>query len=607
MLKKLITAFYSLSFGKMLNIILLLFTVIPLVLIQQMTMRLYEKRIIEQTSNSTLSIVKANNNVLNSLFTEIETTSQLMLDSESYYSFFSNLKDMSLGDILRYDRFLSSEMAKQFSLQDEVCEAYLYTTSWIFSQNTNVIPTSPERVRAAGFDIAAEEAGGLPHWITGYDYGKSIGSEFWTNKETYEFRYPLTMVRQMNFQYSYQGSYQKLSSDTEKPILVVHVLESDVRNLYKNSINYENSLYIVANSSGTIISSDNDTFPIGSILDASLSQYFGDSGYINCTLQGAPYLLCYDTLLDKELFSLAFVPRAALLKETIIQARWMQVWYILALAALSSVIAFFLSRIINRPIQTLMQASLRVASGDFSANTPIPRERDFKLLTESFNHMEREINRLIHENYEISLREKETQLMVLSMQINPHFLYNTLHTINMLAIQNDDEETSELIVDLSEMLQYSFQNTSEKARLFDEIKWVSNYLDIMEKRYDNAFCTQMDIDEDLIDCLVPKLILQPLVENSILHGFQNIRENGVLSLSIFREADAVLICVEDNGIGMEQDKLQQYIQTLNQDSHVGISNIHRRLSLLYGDHYQFEVKSAPQKGTRICIRIPFES
>lgn len=606
MLKKVTNRIYSWGFQERLTIILILFALIPLLIIQQMMMHFYENHIIAEASNSTLSVVKANNNVLEMFMDGVETTSQLMIDSEFYYDIFSNFQDMSIGDCLRSDRVISAEMAKQFSAQDEIYEAYLYTSKWIFGKDTGLMTTSIEGAQNAGFISAANQSNGLPHWITGYDYGKSIGSSYLMQNGYYAWKYPLTMVRQMNFQYSSTGSYQKLSADAEKPVLVVHILENSVRELYAGSIGYEGSLYAVANSDGTIISSDNEKFPVGSRAQEEIFTHFGESGYLSCRLDQVPYLLCYDTISEKGLLSFAFVPMDVLMKNTVAKTRQLQFICVISLILLSVLVAFLLSRTITKPINALITASRRVAGGNFSADTPVPHGRDFKLLTESFNHMETQIDRLIHENYEISLREKETQLMALSMQINPHFLYNTLNTINMLAIQNNDEETSELIVDLSEMLQYTFKNTSEKCTLADEIAWVSNYLDIMSRRYDNVFVTRMDIEEELVDCRVPKFLLQPLVENSILHGFSQRQEGGVLTIRITRQEEDMIILVSDNGKGMDEAQLENYTDSLARDGHVGISNIHRRLSLLYGEHYKIQVKSEPEKGTRITIRIPCE-
>lgn len=606
MLKKMRDRFCHWGFGKTLLIILVLFTLIPLFIIQQMMMHFYEKHIINEASNSTLAVVKANNNVLDLLLDNVETASQMILDNELYYNTFSRLNELSVGDLLRYDRIISTEIAKQFSALDEISNAYLYTSRWLFGSNSNTIPITIDGVRNAGFGTVAMQAAGLPCWITGYDYGRRIGSEYLIKKGDYEARYPLTMVREMNFQYSSPGIYHKLSGDQERPVLVVHLLEKRIRTIYQESISYDSSTYAIANSAGTIVSSDSESFPIGSRAHTAIMEHYGQSGYLTCRLDGRLSLLCFDTIPEKELFSFAFIPMDVLTKNTLLQTRHILFGCMIALILMSLLVAYLLSRAITRPILLLKQASERVSNGDFSADTPETGIRDFRQLTRSFNHMEHEINRLIHENYEIALREKETQLMALSMQINPHFLYNTLNTINMLAIQNNDEETSELIVDLSEMLQYTFKSSSDKGPLSEEIGWVSNYLYIMSRRYDHVFRTVMDIEEDLTDCKIPKFILQPLVENSILHGFSDMFENGVLSIKIARQDSFILIEVADNGKGMDAQELEQYLKSIHQDGHVGISNVHRRLTLLYGEDYKIEVSSSPGQGTCIRILIPYE-
>lgn len=639
MLKKIRNRLFSLSFAQKLTVILLLFSLVPMLGIQQLMMRLYERRMLDQASRSTLSVVRANNNMISSLLDGVENASNLMLLNEFYYDIFSRLDHLTVGDCLRYDRLLPSEMARDFSLQTDVYKACLYTDKWIFNTNSAVIPITGEGMRQAGFDQTAREAGGSPCWITGYDYGNAIGSGFLQEKGSYDYRYPLTMVREMDFQLHSLGTYQKLSGKAQKPILVVHILEKDVRKLYQGSTGFPESLCLIVNRRGAVVSSDNSRFPTGSVLpplfsgqetsssrispapehssekkapsgtepQTGLSRLFDGPGYLTCRLDGRDFLLCYDPIENQGLTSLALVPRDILLKSTVSAIRQVQFFSVAMLVLCAFLVAFFLSRTITQPIQKLTRASVRVAGGDFSADTPVPRGGDFRLLTESFNHMEREISRLIVENYEISLREKESQLAALSMQINPHFLYNTLNTINLLAIRNDDEETSDLIVDLSEMLQYTFKSFAEKMPLSEEIGWVSNYLHIMARRYDNLFCTRMDIDENLMDALVPKLLLQPLVENAILHGFSHIREGGLLSITVCRRQEQILFLIQDNGQGMTKEQLANAMLLSHPGGHVGLSNVRHRLLLLYGENCRLTIESEPGEGTRVRILIPFEN
>ncbi|MCI5859542.1 MAG: sensor histidine kinase [Blautia sp.] len=606
MFRKLTDLFYSMRFGQRLCVILILFALIPMLLIQQILMHFYEQHIVDSASNSAYSIVNANNNSLEMLMDNIETAAQQMIDSQFYYDTFSELNNFSVGDCLRYDRILTQELSKQFIYQDAVYDVYLYTSRWLFGVNTALMPITIESFQKAGFEELARNASGLSCWVTGYDYGKRTQNDYLTKKGSYDFQHPLTMLKEMQFQYTSQGYYQRLSDDTEKPILVVQVLEKSLRSLYKDSIPYDGSLYAITNNEGIVISSDNESFPVGSRIPENLFPYLGTSGYVTYDYNRETNLLCYDTLNERGFFSFALIPMKNLTQNAVRKMRYLLWICSLILILLAALVAFVLSRTITRPIAALTKAAIRVSQSDFSANTPIPRGRDFKVLTESFNHMEKEISRLIHENYEISIREKETQLMALTMQINPHFLYNTLNTINMLAIQNDDDETAELIVSLSEMLQYTCKDSSDQAPLSDEIGWVSNYLFLMAKRYNGLFRTVFDITEDLMDCRIPKFILQPLAENSILHGFSDIQKEGILTLAISKSENSLCIEVRDNGIGMDEEQLKKYIQAICVDGHVGISNVHRRLSLIYGENYKIHVVSAPGEGTSIKIWIPLE-
>lgn len=611
MYRKLTHFFYSMRFGQKLFLILVLFTLIPLLAIQQITMHFYETRMLNTASDSSHSIVSANNLALDMLFNNIETTSLLMIDNQFYYDIFSNLDNFTVSDYLRYDRLITTELAKQFNSQSDVYETYLYCSKWLFGVNTDLMPMTIQNFQQADFDLLAKNAKGYPLWIGGYDYGIRTQNSYLMKKESYQTQYPITMLREMHFQYTNAGNYQRLSSNIEKPILVVHILEENIRKLYQNSIPYTGSLYVIADNNGTIISSDNDYFSIGTELPQNMISHIGKSGYITYKLNEKEYLFCYDTLTDRGFFSFSLIPIEDLTAKTVFETRRFLWICVLILIFLAIFIAFILSRTISRPIAALTKAAMRISQSDFSANTPVPESCDFKLLTESFNHMEHEISRLIHENYEIALREKETQLMALTIQINPHFLYNTLNTINMLAIQNEDEETAELIVSLSEMLQYTCKDSSDQAPISDEIEWVSNYLFLMSKRYNGLFRTVMDIDEDLIDCKIPKFILQPLVENCILHGFSDMQKEGVLTLSISKDENSNLtnqksICIEikDNGKGMDEFELEKYIHAICIDGHIGISNVHHRLSLIYGENYKIHVSSTLKIGTCIQIHLP---
>lgn len=588
-----------------------LFTIIPSVLILFFSQYIYEKHILNQTSSAIYSVVSSNNKSIERMLKQVEDTSLLMLNDEEYYQVFSSLGNARISEYMKYDRKISTELKKQFSTQKQVYESYIYTDNWIFGEKEGVMSTTLAGIEASGLPEKAKEARGEPCWVSGYDYGKATESSFLQKKERYEYQYPITMVRQMDFQYNYGGEYNRLSEKDGNPILMVYITEKSIREVYQNSIEYAGSIYGIMNEKGVILSSDSRKFPVGEklrkqmVLDKDEIDEIG--GMTRIKLDKKEYLLCYEPMDSLQWLSFCLVPMDTLVENTTAQVKSFQIRLIVIFILLSVLAAFLLSKTLTRPVKRLIEASKRVARGDFRADTPLPRGKELRQLTESFNHMEKEISRLIHENYEIKLKEESTKLKMLSMQINPHFLYNTLNTINMLAIRNNDEETSDLIVSLSQMLQYTLKNTEQKVRLSDEIRWLSDYLTIMSKRYQGVFAISISIEEKIKQCLVPKFFLQPLAENAIIHGFDGMTQGGILSIEAKQDENRLHIKVSDNGKGMEDKLIKCFIMEAMNEDKIGMSNVHRRLSLLYGEQYQVKVESELGNGTTLDLYFPLET
>lgn len=595
-----------LSLRSKLGIILAVFAIIPSFVIYSQVMKTYENDMVKVASQNVQSIVKTNNNLIDTTLNRIEDASYLMLNNKDCFDCFSKMNSFAVSDFLNKDRVISDVLGKQFAANNTVYAKYLYTSKWIFDTNNTSMKPTIEEIQNFGLDKKASEAGGQVLWLTGYDYGKWFQTEYLSKKENYNYQYPITMVRQMNFQYSQNGKLYAMKSDQERPVLVVHVLEGTLASLYESSVNYEGSIYGVVNEEGRIISSDNKMFPITSMVPEGILNLKSSSGYSAYWFNDVEYLLCYDDMAGRDWFSFCLIPMSEVIQTTKEQMQNSQRWITMVLLAASVLIAALLSSTISKPIAALTKAAERVSTGDFSADTPVPRGKDFKILTQTFNHMETEITRLIDENYKISLREKDTQIMALTMQINPHFLYNTLNTINMMAILNDDHETSDLIVSLSEMLHYSFKNTNEKIPLSDEVQWTINYINIMSRRFEGVFETVIDISNELMVYKVPKFFLQPIVENSILHGFEGISGGGILKLGAQKQGDFIIFTVSDNGKGMETADYENILQKSREGS-IGLTNVYQRLSLIYGDNYSIDLKSVPGEGTTFYLTLPCQN
>ena len=225
MWKKILKWFHAQSFRSILCMVLILFTLVPLMLIHQTMVKLYEDHIIEGTCDSSMAIVEANTKALDALLGSVETVSESMIYNESFYNIFSGVKNYSGADYLNAARVMDRDFSKWFMALDEVYEAYLYTPEWILGHYDKGISATVTHVQNAGWAEEAEEAGGLAEWISGYDYGQAVQSDYLIKKGNYGYQHLITMVRQMKFHY-FDGStiYTSLSSE-EAPVLVVHVRE----------------------------------------------------------------------------------------------------------------------------------------------------------------------------------------------------------------------------------------------------------------------------------------------------------------------------------------------------------------------------------------------
>lgn len=200
----------------------------------------------------------------------------------------------------------------------------------------------------------------------------------------------------------------------------------------------------------------------------------------------------------------------------------------------------------------------------------------------------------------------EAQLDALQAQINPHFLFNALNTINMYILK-DPEYARFLLVRLSTLLRYLLGNSGRFISLREEIKYIDNYVVIEEARFIGKIRVLLDIDEKAKDCSIPVFTIQPLVNNAILHGVLPKVGPGIIKISAHRIDDEVVIAVEDNGIGIPEEYIQKIFEPrYGSGCGVGISNVNERLKILYGEDYGLHIESEDGQGTKAWFRIPYQ-
>ena len=225
------------------------------------------------------------------------------------------------------------------------------------------------------------------------------------------------------------------------------------------------------------------------------------------------------------------------------------------------------------------------------------------MLVRTFTRMMDEINKLISQVYEAKIKLQKTEMKALQAQINPHFLYNSLSIINWKALEADNEEISRITLALSTYYRTSLNKGETMTIAANEIRNIDAYLQIQLIMHDNSFQVIKEIQEDALSYSVPKLILQPLVENAIEHGLDvSEKEEKWLKISVCKEKDALIMAVEDNGMGMSEEQAKSIITYRSKG--YGVRNVNDRITLLYGEEYHLRVKSRQGEGCRIEIVIP---
>jgi len=261
---------------------------------------------------------------------------------------------------------------------------------------------------------------------------------------------------------------------------------------------------------------------------------------------------------------------------------------------------------ILRPIMILTDKTRQVEHGDFSVFVKVRSKDEIGRLEYRFNRMVGTIQQLINMKYKLEIQQRESELKALQNQINPHFLYNTLDMIRWTARMEDAMETSRLIELLSKMFRISLSKGKIWIPLNQELLYVESYLELQKKRLGKKLSYQMNVGEDTKNVLVMKQILQPLVENSIVHGFKGLKETGHIELNSYVEDQNVIIDIKDNGVGLDVDRFNQWLREgrVREEAGFALSNVNDRLVTAFGPEYGLNFIKHDGAGTWVQMRVP---
>ena len=320
---------------------------------------------------------------------------------------------------------------------------------------------------------------------------------------------------------------------------------------------------------------------------------------------------------DRELFSVyqedynlgafSIMPKELLAKnEKVLNQNLLLITMIML--AVTSISFYFVSKSLSRPLEDMTKTVKRIQAGETHLRMENLKEDEAGELGKSFNNMLDQIEGLIAREYENKLLLNHAQYQALQAQINPHFLYNTLDTMGSIAEIDGCDQVSALCQSLAELFRYSLNMKKPFSTVSQEMVHLKNYIYIMNIRMQNQIQYTFDINDTILNDELPRISIQPLVENAIKHGLKNYKGEKKIYICACPEEQNLVITVEDNGVGMSEERIRELFkespdQGDKRDS-IGILNIHKRMRLLFGEQYGVKIESTPGKGTRVILTVP---
>jgi two-component system sensor histidine kinase YesM len=282
-------------------------------------------------------------------------------------------------------------------------------------------------------------------------------------------------------------------------------------------------------------------------------------------------------------------------------------WIVVVVMLIALCFVTIFSYMLTVPINKLLKGMNEVEKGNFEEEIIDKRSDEFGQLFSVFNFMVRKIRHLIREVYQEKILQKNAEIRALQAQINPHFLYNTLDSIKWMLFEKEEFDIADVVISLGDILRYSISGKEGMVSLEDEIRYTKSYLCIQKNRMEDRLDYQITMEDEALQFKVPKLLLQPVVENAVLHGIEPNPEGGMIWLDGKMVDGRLILTIQDNGIGIPPEILREVRIGMRDaqisSEHIGMRNIQRRLELCYEEGSRLEIDSIEGEGTTVTLKI----
>lgn len=402
---------------------------------------------------------------------------------------------------------------------------------------------------------------------------------------------------------------------TLQPIgkLAFSIDEKAFMNAYNSIIPYPDWKAYIFDSEGKIYY-HNEKSLIGKQADPELIRIAeaSDSNIIESTVNNVKYVVLSQRIPDMNMTSVIMAPKETITSEIRDIASY-YLYIIIVIGLIALVISVFVIANITKPLKDIIINIEEVNTGNFTSKMPQYKYLELNQVSNTFNEMIDKIQYLFNEVYHKQILLTKSELKALHAQINPHFLFNVLEVISWEARMSKNDKIYKMVNSLGQLLRANITLSSrEKITIQEELKYIEFYLYLQKMRFCDKINYSISVpDNSILDFYLPKLSIQPIVENAVVHGLENKIGSGSLKINILKLQDLIRFEVIDDGVGFDTasidfnyEKNDEYLSS--QHPHIGLINVHKRIKLIYGERYGLSIQSKINEGTKVIINIPFD-
>lgn len=566
-------------------------------------------RYIESALNTTRAVLMSNVELIDAKLLRLEAQANKLAVSDELYKLLLMMPDQDMGP---YHWSKGYDWSRDFK---RLIYTYLGDLSFITDANIltpfldysyhGLTRYKYQNFRESGMYRPALDTGTHQYWLATEPAGSAASDKLATARRHAVERMPVfRLIKQLNVSVVINDTITVMPLSKQRPVLVIDLNPDVYDQAFQNALPTPGSSFLVTDERGRPVAGSG-LLSYGAFLDLP---FLTDVNWTpgTCTsgsymINDRQYLVLSSTSAANGWVTSIMVPLDELTRSAKDNLLWVLTVVIVSTLVMLLVIFFFVSRT-TQPVSRIarMVEDIGLTQGAIAQRANLSETDRISM---SITAMNRLIEKLMTENSEIRRREQDATILSLEMQINPHFLYNSLNKIYLSLHNAGQHELAESVLSLSNVLRYSIDSKEHVVFLYNDLNQLSSYIAAIKNEREGAFSVYYDIDAAMYESIVPKMMLQPFVENSIMHGFKNRTHGCVIRIEGHVEGDTAVYAVEDNGEGIPPDKLH-ILTDGGVEGHIGCANVNRRIKLLYGERYGITVTSN-QSGTRVEIRLPF--